>query len=113
MLCSLRKYNQLIDFELETPSFHIAIDQLNEQRINRIKIEIRKTQTCLTTIVDMQESKNLKYIENTMNKALLLARTADGDKRRIVVTNYDYGNLPFVPDPRDQVQEEPVLLLKV
>ena len=60
--------NQLIDFELETPSFHIAIDQLNEQQINRIKIEIRKTQTCLTTIVDMHKSRNVKYVERTMNK---------------------------------------------
>ena len=74
---------------------------------------LRRNQGCLTTIVDLGKPKDRHEMNKVMNKAMTLARTSDADKRRVIATNYEDDVLPGVPDPFDQVQEEPILLSKV
>ena len=92
-------------------SFHISTAKMSVMDVLRLSSVIRKRQSCLTTVVDLQNPRDFRSLAVGMTKAMLLARTSDADKRRIIVTNYGETFLPFVPDPQHQVQQEPIILL--
>ena len=97
----------------DIPSYQISLSKFTIPDVIALALKIRQKQACLSILVDLKASQNLRYIGMTMAKVMILARTSDPDKRRIIVTNYHEKYLPFIPDPAKQMQQEPILLFQV
>ena len=113
-ICSVVFINtDVVDTDHNMPSYHMILSKLTIPAAMALAQKIRHYQACLTVYVDMKASQNLRYIGMTMAKTMILARTSDPDKRRIIIANYHENYLPFIPDPAKQVQQEPIILLQV
>ena len=113
-ICSLLFIDTpVVDPDPDIPVYQIALSKFTIPAAIAFSQKIRQTQECLSVFVDLKASQNLKYIGMMMAKVMILARTSDPDKRRIIITNYNDRFLPFIPDPAKQVQQEPMLLYQV
>ena len=99
-----------VETDLDEPHYHVTLKNTSLKEMSSRATELHWNQVCLTVFLDLKREDDPSEVNDVMTKAMELVRSTEADLRRMVVVNV--GNVvPEVPDPEDQVQQEPILIL--
>ena len=99
--------------DLKVPHYHLNLNDMTIVDLHRTATALRYNQVCLTTFLDLHHEDDPMTVEAVMTKAMIIVRSSHPENRRIVAVNAHLAAPPLVPDPKEQIQQEPVFVLEV